>query len=48
MVRKYIALVVSSGFVMALGLNCLPNIGFSGTQILNQFGLGSVTGLLGL
>jgi len=33
--RKVFALLLSGGFVMALGLNCLPNIG--GTQFLDFF-----------
>lgn len=45
MIRKYVVLTISSGFLMALGLNCLPNIGFSGSQLLTTFGLGGILGL---
>lgn len=38
-------LLMSGGFTMALGLNCIPNIGFSFSSILNQFGLGGLLGV---
>lgn len=48
MTRKFLTLaVLSSGFVMALGLNCLPNIGTSFAGLFGNLGLGNLTGLLG-
>ncbi|GMU80499.1 MAG: hypothetical protein IT450_19215 [Phycisphaerales bacterium] len=45
MVRKFATLaLMTSGFTMALGLNCLPNIGTSFQGILDNFGLGDLFG----
>lgn len=49
MTRKFAALaLLSTGFTMALGLNCLPNIGTSFSGILNTLGLGNLLTTLGL
>lgn len=43
MARKFAMLaLLSGGFTMALGLNCLPNIGTSFSGILNGLGLGNI------
>jgi len=47
MKTKITALLILSGSVMALGLNCIPNVGISFSGILGNLGLGSLTGLLG-
>lgn len=44
MARKFAALaLLTSGFTMALGLNCLPNIGI-GLNIFDSLGLGNIFG----
>lgn len=48
MIRKFAALaLLSTGFTMALGLNCLPNIGTSFQGILDNFGLGNLNNIFG-
>jgi len=48
MTRKFTALaLLSTGFTMALGLNCLPNLGTSFQGILDNLGLGNLTGIFG-
>lgn len=37
--KKAALLVLSGGFVMALGISCLPNIGGLATGLLANFGL---------